>query len=200
MLEVFQAGGWLMWPIALASVLALGICIERAWTLRASRIAPADLVDRVAAARARDPASAPALCEGGGLGPILAAGLAAAEQGRERMQEAMTEAAAGVVHDLERYLTTLGTIAAASPLLGLLGTVMGMIRVFRTLMADGAADPAALAGGISEALLTTAAGLVAAIPALVFHRFLLRKVDELVVALEGQAGRLLNLVAPGASP
>ena len=101
-----------------------------------------------------------------------------------------------MVHDLERYLTTLGTIASISPLLGLLGTVVGMIRVFRALLAEGPGNPAALAGGISEALVTTAAGLVVAIPALIFHRYLLRKVDELVIVMEGHASALLDRVHP----
>ena len=198
MLEILQAGGWLMLPITLASVLAVGICIERAWSLRTSEVAPTGLVERLADASdgTFDAGELTALCGQSSLGRILAAGLAAKGRGRERMKEAMQEAAAGVVHGLERYLTTLGTIASISPLLGLLGTVVGMIRVFNALLTRGAGNPAALAGGISEALVTTAAGLVVAIPALIFHRFLLRKVDELVVAMEGQAAALLDRVHP----
>ena len=198
MLEILQAGGWLMLPITLASVLAVGICIERAWSLRTAEVVPLGLVERLADASDGkfDAVELDALCEQSSLGRILAAGLAAKGRGRERMKEAMQEAAAGVVHDLERYLTTLGTIASISPLLGLLGTVVGMIRVFNALLTRGAGNPAALAGGISEALVTTAAGLVVAIPALIFHRFLLRKVDELVVAMEGQAAALLDRVHP----
>ena len=198
MLEILQAGGWLMLPITLASVLAVGICIERAWSLRTSEVVPLGLVERLADASdgTFDAGEFAALCGQSSLGRILAAGLAAKGRGRERMKEAMQEAAAGVVHDLERYLTTLGTIASISPLLGLLGTVVGMIRVFNALLTRGAGNPAVLAGGISEALVTTAAGLVVAIPALIFHRFLLRKVDELVVAMEGQAAALLDRVHP----
>ena len=198
MLEILQAGGWLMLPITLASVLAVGICIERAWSLRTAQVVPPGLVERLADASdgTFDAGELAALCGQSSLGRIIAAGLAAKGRGRERMKEAMQEAAAGVVHDLERYLTTLGTIASISPLLGLLGTVVGMIRVFNALLASGAGNPAALAGGISEALVTTAAGLVVAIPALIFHRFLLRKVDELVVAMEGQAAALLDRVHP----
>ena len=201
MLEILQAGGWLMLPITLASVLAVGICIERAWSLRTAEVVPLGLVERLADASDGkfEAGEFEALCGQSSLGRILAAGLAAKGRGRERMKEAMQEAAAGVVHDLERYLTTLGTIASISPLLGLLGTVVGMIRVFNALLANGAGNPAALAGGISEALVTTAAGLVVAIPALIFHRFLLRKVDELVVAMEGQAAALLDRVHPEAA-
>ena len=112
------------------------------------------------------------------------------------MREAMEDAAGAVVHDLERYLTTLGTIASISPLLGLLGTVIGMIRVFAALMRDQAADVTVLAGGISEALVTTAAGLTVAIPALMFHRYLLRKVDDLTVEMEHQATRFADLLHP----
>ncbi len=198
MLEILQAGGWLMLPITLASVLAAGICIERAWSLRTSEVAPSGLVKRLSdeSHGKFDAVELEALCGQSGLGRILAAGLLAKGRGRERMQEAMVEAAAGVVHDLERYLTTLGTIASISPLLGLLGTVVGMIRVFKALLADGAGNPAALAGGISEALVTTAAGLVVAIPALIFHRYLLRKVDDLVIVMEGQAAAFLDRVHP----
>ena len=198
MLEILQAGGWLMVPIILASVVATGICIERTWSLRSRQVAPPGLASQLpsAAASPMDSAEIDALCGRSGLGRILAVGLAAQGRGRERMKEAMEEAAAGVVHELERYLTTLGTIASISPLLGLLGTVVGMIRVFRALLADGAGNPAALAGGISEALVTTAAGLVVAIPALIFHRYLLRRVDELVIVMEGHASALLDRLHP----
>ena len=196
MLEIVQSGGWLMAPIALASVLALGICLERAWALRGNRVAPAALC--AALAEAPDLAAVPMPpAASSDLAAILAAGVGAAARGREQMKEAMAVAAARVAHGLERYLTTLGIIAAIAPLLGLLGTVVGMIRVFRDLMASGPGEAAALAGGIAEALVTTAAGLGVAIPALICHRYLLRQVDELVVVLEGQAGRLLELAHPG---
>ena len=202
MLEILQAGGWLMLPIAVASIVATGICIERAWSLRRAEVAPLGLAQRLSEAVCDkgELAAVDTLCGRSGLGRILAAGLNARSSGRERMQEAMQEAAAGVVHELERYLTALGTIAAISPLLGLLGTVVGMIRVFKALLAGGAGNAAALAGGISEALVTTAAGLVVAIPALIFHRCLLRKVDALVIVMEGQAAELLDRVHPQARP
>ena len=200
-LELLQAGGWLMLPIALASVLALAICIERSWSLRTERVVPAGLAAKAMAQGeatgpgAADPA-ATARFHASHLGVVLRAGLGSAQRGRERMKEAMEAAAAGVVHDLERYLTTLGTIAAISPLLGLLGTVVGMIRVFDALMAQGTGNVSSLAGGIAEALVTTAAGLSVAIPSLIFHRHLSRKVDDLVVAMESEATLLLDAVHP----
>lgn len=199
MLEIVQSGGWLMVPIGLASVLALAICLERAWSLRRSRVAPAPLCAALAAAPNLGEALPPGH-RASELAAILKAGVDAAARGREQMKEAMAIAAASVTHGLERYLTTLGIVAAITPLLGLLGTVVGMIRVFRELMASGPGQAAALAGGIAEALVTTAAGLGVAIPALICHRYLLRRVDELVVTLEGQAGRLLELAFPGETP
>lgn len=197
MLEIVQSGGWLMVPIAVASVVALGICLERAWTLRRSRVAPVPLC--AALAQARDLASLLALPRNAGsdLGAVVAAGMDAAVRGRDQMREAMALAGAGVAQALERYLTTLGIVAAITPLLGLLGTVVGMIRVFRELVASGPGQAAALAGGIAEALVTTAAGLAVAIPALICHRYLLRKVDELVLALEAHARRALEIAFPG---
>ncbi len=188
-----------MVPILLASVLAAGISIERAWTLRAVRVVPEGLPAEVAAALAQGD-EAQTLCTGSAVGRILAAGANSADRGREAMKEAMEEAAASVVHDLERYLTTLGTVASISPLLGLLGTVVGMIQVFRVLMEEGVGDVGLLAGGISQALITTAAGLIVAIPALAFHRYLLRKVEELVLAMEREAMRLADLLCPVAGP
>ena len=197
MVDLLQAGGWLMLPLAVASVFALAICIERAWTLRRPRIVPSNLLTGVASAvDADDMAQARELCTASALGRILLAGFDNAARGREAMREAMEDAAGAVVHDLERYLTALGTIAAISPLLGLLGTVIGMIRVFAALMRDQAQEVTVLAGGISEALVTTAAGLTVAIPALMFHRYLLRKVDDLTVEMEHQATRFADLLHP----
>lgn len=197
MLEIVQSGGWLMVPIALASVVALGICLERAWALRRSRVVPVPLCAALAQARDLASALAPPRSAGSGLGAVVAAGVDAAARGREQMEEAMAVAGAGVAQALERYLTTLGIVAAVTPLMGLLGTVVGMIRVFRELVASGPGHAAALAGGIAEALVTTAAGLTVAIPALVCHRYLLRKVDELVLALEAHARRALEIAFPG---
>jgi len=189
-----------MVPIGLCSVVALGICLERLWSLRVRRAAPPDLlleVQHELQGGNADSNRVAELCAPCHLGAIFMAGLASAEHGREAMKEAMEGAAATAVHDMERYLTALGTIAAISPLLGLLGTVLGMIKVFRALVEDGIGNPAVFASGISEALVTTAAGLAVAIPALMFHRYLLRKVDDLLVVMERQSTRLVELVQMG---
>ena len=203
MLGVMQSGGWLMAPILLCSVAALAIGIERCWTLHRSRVLPEDLISEVRR-WVRDGAGEASrlggLAAGSPLGLVLAAGIAHARRGRSLMKEAMAEAIAVVSHDLERYLTSLGIIASISPLLGLLGTVVGMIRVFSALMLDGAGPPEALAGGISEALITTAAGLTVAIPSLMLHRYFLRRVDDLVVALERQAAHLVDATHGEGSP
>ena len=207
MLELMQSGGWLMVPILACSIAAAAICIERAWVLQSVRVAPDGLVEAV---RATGDAPGAADSGSGGadvlpdspLGRILAAGLAATRGDRHLardlmrapMKEAMEGAAGPVVHEMERHLTLLGTIAAISPLLGLLGTVIGMIQVFTVLVVDGAANPGVLAEGISKALVTTAAGLGVAIPALFFHRYFLRRVDELAVTMEHEASRLVEMV------
>ena len=187
-----------MVPIGLCSVTALGISLERLWSLRVRRVAPAGLLAEVQreleGGHGNDVAELWADCH---LGRIFAAGLASARQGREAMKEAMEGAAATAVHDMERYLTALGTIAAVSPLLGLLGTVLGMIEVFRVLVEDGIGNPGVFASGISEALVTTAAGLAVAIPALILHRYLMRKVDDLLVVMERQSARLVERVHAG---
>ena len=133
-----------------------------------------------------------ALKQSSPLGRILAAGLSNAYHGREVMKESIEEAASHVVHDLERYLNTLGTIAAIAPLLGLLGTVVGMIKVFAEIMAQGTGNASVLAGGISEALITTAAGLTVAIPALAMHRYFVGKIDAIVVELEQETIKLVD--------
>ena len=133
------------------------------------------------------------LREGSALGEILATGLASARYGREIMKERIEDAAGQVVHELERYLTLLGSIAAIAPLLGLLGTVIGMIKIFGYFLANGGANPEQLAGGISTALITTAAGLIVAIPALFFHRYLVGRVDDLVMNMQQQAIRLVEI-------
>ena len=197
MFELFKAGGWLMLPIVLCSLLAMAIVIERFWSLRREKVAPRNLLpqvwkwfkdgelnnDKLKKLRRNSP-----------LGEIMAAGLANARHGREIMKESIDEAASKVVHELERYLNALGTVAAIAPLLGLLGTVIGMIDVFTVIMLEGSGNAAILAGGISKALVTTAAGLSVAIPAVIFHRFLVRRVDELVVMMEQDATRLVEVV------
>ncbi|AQA18765.1 biopolymer transporter ExbB [Halioglobus japonicus] len=195
MLELLTAGGWLMILIVLSSVVALAICIERLYTLNPKKIAPPHLLATVwkqLKAGEMDANRLKALKQSSPLGRILAAGLGNAYHGREVMKESIEEAASHVVHDLERYLNTLGTIAAIAPLLGLLGTVVGMIKVFAEIMAQGTGNASVLAGGISEALITTAAGLTVAIPALAMHRYFIGKIDAIVVELEQETIKLVD--------
>ncbi len=197
MFEIVQAGGWLMIPIILCSVISAAICVERFWTLRRQQIAPRNLLAQVwnwiknnelDAKRMRE------LKNGSPLGQILAAGITNHRRGRDIMKESIEEVASHVVHELERYLNTLGTVAAITPLLGLLGTVIGMIRVFTSIKLEGTGNAAVLAGGISEALITTAAGLTVAIPSLFFYRFFQRRIDELVVSMEQEALKLIEVM------
>lgn len=195
MFELLAAGGWIMPLIILCSVLALAISVERYIALNPRRIAPPHLLATVwqqLKAGELDPQRLKQLRQGSPLGAILAAGLANRNQGREVMKESIQEAAGHVIHRLEKYLNTLGTIAAVAPLLGLLGTVVGMIRVFTEITIQGTGNANALAGGISEALITTAAGLAVAIPALVMHRFYTGRIDTIVVSLEQEAIKLVD--------
>ena len=197
MLELVRAGGWLMLPILLCSVASVAICAERFWTLRAHRIAPRHLLsdvwmliknNQMTGLRLRE------IRQSSPLGAILSAGLVNSRYGREITKESIEEAASHVVHDMQRFLSTLGSIASIAPLLGLLGTVVGMIEVFTTIMTEGTGDVSKLAGGISKALITTAAGLTVAIPTLFFHRFFLRRVDELVVSMEQESIKLVEVL------
>jgi biopolymer transport protein ExbB len=195
--ELVKAGGWVMLPIIICSIAALAIVVERLWTLRASRITPPHLLAQVwrwIKERQLDKQKLKELRGHSPLGEILAAGLANAKHGREVMKECIEEAAARVIHDMERYLNALGTIAGITPLLGLLGTVIAMIDIFGSFTGSHSANPALLAGGIAKALITTASGLSVAIPALFFHRFLLRRIDELVVGMEQEAIKLVEML------
>ena len=195
MLELLTAGGWLMVLIVLCSILVLAICVERIYTLNAKKIAPPHLLATVwkqLKAGELDANRLRTLKQSSPLGRILAAGLGNAYHGRDVMKESIQEAAGHVVHDLERYLNTLGTIAAVAPLLGLLGTVVGMIKVFAEIMTQGTGNASALAGGISEALITTAAGLSVAIPALVMHRYFIGRIDGIVIELEQETIKLVD--------
>ncbi|MGJ0492441.1 MotA/TolQ/ExbB proton channel family protein [Methylobacter sp.] len=197
MFEVIKSGGWMMLPIILCSIGAMGIIAERLWSLQRKKIVPSELVPQVwnlFREQKLDKAALYRLKTSSPLGYILAAGLANSEHGREVMKECIEEAGRQVVHNLERFLNTLGTIAAVSPLLGLLGTVFGMIEIFSSLMQHGAGDPSALAGGISVALVTTAAGLTVAIPSLIFHRHFERLVDEYIVNMEAEALKLIEIL------
>ena len=197
MWELIQAGGWLMLPIIGCSVLALAIVIERCWSLRRDRVLPRHLVAEVwnkLKANAMDAEAIRKLRQHSPLGRVLAAGVVNRHLSREIMMESIEDVGRHEAHSLERYLNTLGTIAAISPLLGLLGTVVGMIDVFGTISSQGVGNAPALAGGISQALITTAAGLVVAIPSLMAYRYLRGRVDELVVDMEQQALKLVEAI------
>jgi biopolymer transport protein ExbB len=196
-LELVVAGGWMMGPIILASVIAAAICVERFWTLQASRVLPKNLLAQVWSLVKKneiDPQKLRDIRNGSPLGQIFAAGLSNARYGRNVMKEAMEETAVAVMHELERYLTALGTIASVSPLLGLLGTVVGIIEVFSVVSTEGIGNPHTLSGGISTALINTAGGLCVAIPSLMFYRFFLRRVDDLVVSMEQEANKLIEIM------
>ncbi|MGH8250417.1 MAG: MotA/TolQ/ExbB proton channel family protein [Steroidobacteraceae bacterium] len=195
MWEIIIAGGPVMWPILLCSVVAAAIMLERLWTLQRKRVIPRELTDRVwklVESRSLNQRHIEALARNSPLGRVLAAGLANHDQGREIMKESIEDTGRHVVHELERFLGTLGTIAAISPLLGLLGTVTGMIQAFNAITEGGVGDPHVLAGGIGEALITTAAGLIVAIPALFAYRYLRGMVDLLVVDMEKEAMKLVQ--------
>ncbi|MDF2180807.1 MotA/TolQ/ExbB proton channel family protein [Neptuniibacter sp. CAU 1671] len=197
MFELIQSGGWLMVPIIACSVIAFAICLERIWTLRTSRVTPPGLLAEVWTMVKKHQVTPDRLRElkqSSPLGQIIAAGLNNAAHGREIMKESIQESASQVIHELERFLNALGTIAAITPLLGLLGTVIGMIKVFTEIMIQGTGNANVLAGGISEALITTAAGLSVAIPALMFHRFFQRRVDTLVVTMEQETIKLIEVM------
>ena len=197
MLELIKAGGLLMWPIMICSVISLAIIIERFWSLQQKRITPKHLVAQVwqwAKVGHLDKKRIQNLRVSSPLGRILAAGLVNRSHEREVMKESIEEVGRHVAHSLERFLNTLGTIASISPLLGLLGTVIGMIKVFAVITTHGVGDASILAEGISEALLTTAAGLSVAIPTLMFHRYFRGKVDELVMTMEQEALKMVEVI------
>lgn len=195
MFEILTAGGWLMVPIILCSILVIAIGGERFWTLDPKKIAPRHLLAQVWSWIKNNQLDASKLRElkqSSPLGRILAAGLSNSRHGRDVMKDSIQEAASQVIHEMERYLTILSTIANIAPLLGLLGTVIGMIKVFTAIMLQGTGNAGVLAGGISEALITTAAGLTVAIPAMILHRFFQRRVDTIVVTMEEEAVKLVD--------
>ncbi len=197
MFELIKAGGWLMWPIIACSVISMAIVVERLWAYQTRKVIPSNLVAQIWQLYQKGQITAAHIAtirEGSPLGRILAAGLINREHSRDVMKEAIEEEGRQVVHELERYLNTLGTIAAITPLLGLLGTVVGMIKVFAAITTAGVGNPAVLAGGISQALITTAAGLSVAIPALIFHRYLSGRVDKLVVSMEAEALKMVEVM------
>lgn len=197
LLELMYAGGWLMVPIVACSIVATAIIIERAWILRRKRIMPPNLVARIWQLhrhRKLTEARIEEIRNGSPLGRMLAAGLVNRNHSREVMKEAIADSGRQVVAELERFLNTLGTIASVAPLLGLLGTVVGMIDVFGVIMNAGVGNAAILAGGISKALITTAAGLSVAIPTLMFHRFYDSRVARFAIDMEEQALRLVEVM------
>ena len=197
MFELFRAGGPLMWIILLCSLVALTIIFERLLTLRKSRVAPSNLRQQIIDLVARGNIThekIEVVRKHSPLGIVYAAGLSNIEHGAEDMKEAFEDAGKQVVHNLGRYLNTLGTIASITPLIGLLGTVIGMIKVFTAITANGVGDPTVLSGGISEALITTAAGLSVGIPCLMFYRHFRSRIIELTVLLEDHALSLVDAV------
>ena len=200
MFEIVKAGGPVMVPIILASIIAAAIFLERLWTLQQRRVLPTELTEKVwkwVEQRQIQDKHITALQQNSPLGKILAAGLLNRHRERAVIKEAIEDTGRHVVHELERFLNALGTIAAVSPLLGLLGTVLGMIRTFNMLTTETVGNPAALAGGIAEALITTAAGLTVAIPALLGYKYLRGRVANLVVEMEKAAIKLVQSIEAG---
>ncbi len=198
-IEIFQAGGFLMYPLALAYLLTAALIIERAMNLRESRILNQSLVDRVTdLVEAGRPERAIQACRDSPsiFTNIVVAGLEMSSKGEMRAKEAIEDAGRHETVKLKRYLNALGTIAAVAPLVGLLGTVTGMILVFRTIAETGGGQAAALSTGIFQALITTATGLLVAIPALIAHNFFQEKVEGIVTELERVSLRTLYGLYP----
>ena len=186
-----------MLPIILCSIISISIIVERFWSLRADKVLPKHLVATIWHAVKKGKLNKADVLEmekKSALGKILTAGLMCRDKRRERIKESIEERGREVVHELERFLDTLGTIASISPLLGLLGTVLGMIRVFTAITTHGVGDPGALAGGISQAMITTAAGLIVAIVSLIFYRYFRRRVDSIVVEMEREAIKMVDVL------
>ena len=197
MFELVKSGGWVMWPIIFCSIAAVAIIGERFWSLQKKYVCPANLVAQLQqwlAHKELDQARIALVRDSSPLGRILAAGLINRDHEREIMKEAIEDTGRHVVPELERYLNSLGTIAAISPFLGLLGTVLGMIQMFAGVSTHGIGDPAAVAGGIAQALITTAAGLVVAIFSLMFYRYFRGRINELLVDMEQQAIRMVEIL------
>ncbi|ACT49885.1 MULTISPECIES: MotA/TolQ/ExbB proton channel family protein [Methylovorus] len=196
MWEIILAAGWPIWPLIIASIIAVAIIVERLWALRAELIAPSNLLPEVQRWLGQGGVNKETLIklqQHSLLGQIFASALANVDSSREVMKEAIEESGRAVAHKLEKYLTTLGTIATVSPLLGLLGTVIGMVELFGAFTATGH-DVAQFARGISVALYNTAGGIVVAVPAMIFYRYFRGKVDGLIVEMEQQAVKLVELI------
>lgn len=200
MLELVKAGGWPMIPLLLLSAAGLAIIVERFWSLRPRIVMPPGLGDEVRAwvgrGGALDPGHVESLRQNSPLGALLAAALDMRNRPREAIRERVEDVGRHLVHRMERYLNTLGTIAAAGPLLGLFGTVVGMIQMFLGILDHGVGDVNQLAGGIGKALVCTATGMVVAIPALAFHRYFRGRIAEYIVDMEHEAMQLLDTLDP----
>jgi biopolymer transport protein ExbB len=194
--QIIQAAGWPIWPLILASIIALAIIVERFWALRAEVVAPSSLLPEVSKMVAQGgitKETCAKLEQHSLLGEIFASALINANASREVIKEAIEESGRAVAHKLDKYLTTLGTIATVSPLLGLLGTVIGMVELFGAFTSTGH-DVAQFARGISVALYNTAAGIIVAVPAMIFYRFFRGRVDSLIVEMEQQAVKLVEII------
>jgi biopolymer transport protein ExbB len=203
MFEIVKAGGIMMVPLILCSIIAAAIILERLWTLQQRRVLPAEITDKVwrwVEQGQIQEKHVVALQRNSPLGKILAAGLMYQGHDRDLIKESIEDTGRHVVHELERFLTTLGTIVAISPLLGLLGTVFGMIRTFNAITDAGVGNPTALAGGIAEALIATAAGLSVAIPSLIGYRYLSSKVSRLVIEMEKESIKLVQAMDTSSGP
>ncbi|MCZ6731880.1 MAG: MotA/TolQ/ExbB proton channel family protein [Gammaproteobacteria bacterium] len=197
MFELVKAGGWVMWPIIACSIAALAIIGERFWSLQKKYVSPPNLVSQIQQWLERkqlDQARITLLQQSSPLGRVLAAGLINRDHDREIVKESVEDAGRHIVPELDRYLSSLGTIASISPFLGLLGTVLGMIEMFAGISTHGVGDPAIVAGGIAQALITTAAGLGVAIPTVMFYRYFRVRVNELLLDMEQQAIRLIEIL------
>lgn len=196
MFSIIQAAGWPIWPLLFASIIAVALIIERAVALRRLKIVPAGLLQATVAEFRQSGISDPQLTRleaHSPLGKVLAAGMRNARSSREIMKEAIEEAGRGVAHELERFLTTLGTIASIAPLMGLFGTVVGMIEIFGSPTSSGT-NPQALAHGISVALYNTGFGLIIAIPSMIFYRHFRGQVDGFLVEMEQEAVKLVEVM------
>ncbi len=197
MFELIKTGGWVMWPIIACSIAAAAIIGERLWSLQRKYVTPPSLMPQIEQWVARnelDKARIDLLRKTSPLGEVLAAGLVNRNHSREIIKEAIEDAGRHVVPDLERFLNALGTIATISPFLGLFGTVIGMIQMFAGISNQGIGDPAVVAGGIAQALITTAAGLAVAIPSVMFYRYFRGRVNELLVEMEQEAIKLTEIL------
>lgn len=197
MFELFLAGGFTMWPLLLLSAVALGIVLERFWSLRRTTVLPSGLTAEVATlvrGRRVDTEHLVALRQHSPLGRVLATVLAERHRPHEFLIARVEDAGRDVVHDLSRWLNSLGTIAIIAPMLGLLGTVSGMIRMFLVITEVGVGDANRLAGGIGEALLSTAFGLIVAIPAYIFHRYFRGRVHDFALGLAREANRVIEVL------